>query len=216
MANDSPSGFQLAPTPTEPVSQWEYDAPLKATFTLAAARDGFHGWTARRMARNQTEIGAPAYLFFFEHHYRAEDALHLDAFHGSELPFGFGLSGSNGTLPKDWPKPPDDHNERMIPEVIMDYFTSFASSGQPVARGQAEWKSYGQGGAFLDIADKPQLLHNILPGTYELQGGVVSRRGVSGTQNWYINVGLASPAVPAVAAPHSRRSSDSAKIQRTV
>jgi len=182
---------------------------------LAAARDGFYGWTAQRLARKQTAIAVPAYLYYFEHHYPAEDALHLEAFHGSELPYEFGHIGSSSSLPKDWPKPPDDTEERMISQAIMDYFTSFARSGTPVANSEAEWKPYGEGGAFLDIRNKPQLLHNILPGTYELQEEVVSRRRASGTQNWYINVGLASPAVPPPASPASRHSANSPQLHQT-
>lgn len=175
---------------------------------LAAARDGFYGWSAQRLARKQTELGVPAYLYFFEHHYPAQDALHLEAFHGSELPYEFGHIGSPSSLPKAWPKPPDDAEERRISQAIMDYFTSFAFSGTPVANGEPDWKPYAEGSDFLDIRDKPRLLHNILPGTYELQEEVVSRRRAAGTQNWYINVGLASPVVPPPASPGLRHSAN--------
>ncbi|HUO35653.1 MAG TPA: carboxylesterase family protein [Candidatus Acidoferrum sp.] len=163
---------------------------------LAAARDAFYGWTAQRLVRKQTELGVLAYLYFFEHHYPAEDVLHLEAFHGSELPYEFGLIGSNGELPTEWPKPPDDADERMISQAVMDYFTSFARSGRPAATGESGWKPFADGGAFLDIRDQIHLSHNILPGSYELQEEVISRRRAAETQNWYINVGLASPVVP--------------------
>lgn len=182
---------------------------------LAAARDAFYGWTAQRLARKQTGLGVPAYLYFFEHHYPAEDALHLEAFHGSELPYEFGHVGLDSILPKDWPKPPNDAKEQKISQAIMDYFTSFARTGRPSAPGEADWKPFGEGGAFLDVGDTPELRHNILSGSYELQEEVISRRRAAGTQNWYINVGLASPVVPPPAEPSRRRSSHSVKRPTT-
>ncbi len=163
---------------------------------LAAARDAFYGWTAQRLAHMQTQLGAPAYIYFFEHRYPAEVALHLEAFHASELPYEFGLIGSNDRFPPNWPRPPDEPRERRLSEAIIGYFTSFARSGVPVARGEPTWKPFGEGDAFLDIRDEPSPSNNPLPGTYDLHEAVISRRRASGTQNWYINVGLASPVVP--------------------
>jgi para-nitrobenzyl esterase len=163
---------------------------------LAAARDAFYGWTAQRLARKQTQVGVPAYLYFFEHEYPAEVAMHLEAFHASELPFEFGHIGSNGSLPRNWPKPPDNAQERALSEAIMGYFSGFAASGKPVAQGEPTWKPYAEGQAFLDIRDKPQLSQDLLPGPYALHEEVISRRRASGTQYWYINIGLASPVVP--------------------
>jgi para-nitrobenzyl esterase len=161
---------------------------------LAAARDTFYGWSAQRLVRKQTQLGVPAYLYFFEHQYPAEVALHLEAFHGSELPYEFGLIGSDSRFPPKWPRPPDDPQERALSASIIDYFTSFARSGKPDAQ---SWQPYSADGAYLDIRDKPYPATNILPGAYDLQEAVIARRRAAGTQNWYINIGLASPVVPA-------------------
>jgi len=162
---------------------------------LASARDAFYGWSAQRLVRKQTQLGVPAYLYFFEHHYPAQDVLHLEAFHGSELPFEFGLIGSNRYSPY-WPKPPDDATERAISAAIMGYFTGFAHFGKPVAPGEPTWPPFGQDEAYLDIRDEPHPSRNLLPGAYALQEEVIARRRASGKQNWYINIGLASPVVP--------------------
>jgi para-nitrobenzyl esterase len=164
---------------------------------LAAARDGFYGWSAQRLVRKQTQLGAPAYLYFFEHQYPAQVALHLEAFHGSELPFEFGLIGADDRFPPHWPRPADDARERALSAAIMGYFTSFAAAGKPTARGAATWKPFAAGNAFLDVRDKPDASENPLPGTYDLHEEVISRRRAVGTQNWYINVGLNSQVVPA-------------------
>jgi para-nitrobenzyl esterase len=163
---------------------------------LAAARDAFYGWSAQRLARKQTQLGVPAYLYFFEHQYPAEVALHVEAFHASELPYEFGLIGSSTGWPQNWPKPPDDAQEHAISKAIIGYFTSFARSAKPTAPGEPLWKPFAAGKAFLDMGREPVLSSDPLPGAYDLQEEVIVRRRASGTQNWYINVGLASPVVP--------------------
>lgn len=168
---------------------------------LAAARDAFYGWSAVRLARAQTRIGVPAYLYFFNHQYPAETPDHLEAFHASELPYEFGDIGSNDKLPKYWPRPPDDAQERALSEAIMNYFTGFARTGHPVAQGEPAWKPYSDNLGYMNFRNKPEPSENLLPGMFALQEEVVARRRAAGTQNWYINVGLASPVVPPAPSP---------------
>jgi para-nitrobenzyl esterase len=160
---------------------------------LAAARDGFYGWSAERLARAQTRLGVPAYLYFFEHRYPAQTALRLESFHGSELPYVFGRIGAAANLPPAWPGPPDDAREHALSEVLMGYFTSFARAGAPVAPGAPAWGPYD---SYLHIRDGLSLSNDLLPGMFDLHEEIVSRRRAAGTQSWYINVGLASPVVP--------------------
>ena len=164
---------------------------------LAASRDGLYGWTAERIAKMQTKAGVPAYLYFFEHQYPAEAPLHLEAFHASELPFEWGHVGANDRLPKNWPRPPDDATQKAVSAAIMNYFTHFARDGKPSAPGEPGWQPYSAGEAYLDIRDEPELARNLLPGMYELHEEMVARRHASDKQNWYVNVGLASPVLPA-------------------
>lgn len=163
---------------------------------LEAARDAFYGWSATRLGRAQTRIGVPAYLYFFDHSYPAEIAQHLEAFHGSELPFEFGDVGLNDKLPKDWPKPPDNAQERKLSEAIMNYFTSFARNGHPISQGEPDWRPYGENLAYMAFHTQPEPSENLLPGMFAFHEEVIARRRNAGTQNWYINVGLASPVVP--------------------
>ena len=166
---------------------------------LAAARDAFYGWSAQRLVRKQTQVGAPGYLYFFEHRYPAQAPLHVEAFHGSELPFEFGQIGADGRLPQNWPKPPDDAREHALSDALMSYFTSFARTGKPSAQGAPAWKPHAEEGSYMSFRDEPHAATHLLPGTYDLHEAVFSRRRASGTQNWFINVGLASPIVPATA-----------------
>ena len=163
---------------------------------MAAARDAFYGWSAERLARAQTRLGSPAYLYFFAHRYPAQENLHLEAFHGSELPYEFGRIGAADGWPELWPRPPDEARERALSEAIMDYFTSFARDGVPVAAGAAAWLPYGEDRAFLEFRGEPRTAHHLLPGMFELHEQVIARRRAAGTQHWYLNVGLASPPVP--------------------
>ena len=163
---------------------------------LAAARDAFYGWSAERLARAQTTLGLPAYLYFFEHDYPEAVARHLEAFHGSELPYEFGLIGAAQRLPPNWPPPPDDARERALCEALMSYFTSFARDGTLTAPGNPQWQPYGERGAFLHVRDRAYSSSNLLPGRFALHEEVIARRRAAGNQNWYINVGLASPVVP--------------------
>ncbi len=165
---------------------------------LAAARDATCGWSAERLARAHSRLGVPAYLYFFSHHYPAEDAVHLKAFHASELPYEFGRIGAAEGWPELWPRPPDDARERTLSEAIMSYFTSFARDGVPVAPGETAWQPYHDDRAFLEFLDTPRPGNHLLAGAFELHEQVVSRRRAARTQHWGINIGLASPPVPCV------------------
>ena len=163
---------------------------------LAAARDAFFGWSAERLARSQTRLGQPAYLYFFAHQYALQRALHLEAFHGSELPYEFGRIGAPEGWPERWPRPPDDALEQALSDAIMSYFTSFARDGVPSASAAAAWLPYGATREYLDIRDTPSAARALMPGVFELHEAVIARRRAAGTQPWYVNIGPASPAVP--------------------
>jgi para-nitrobenzyl esterase len=173
-----------------------YPAEEVEESALAAARDGFYGWSAERLARAQTRLGVPAYLYFFAHRYAAQETLDLEAFHGSELPYEFGRIGARGGWPELWPRPPNDARERALSEAVMAYFTSFARSGAPRASEAPPWEPYGEGRAYLEFRDVPRPGRHLLPGMFELHEEIVARRRAAGTQHWYVNVGLASPPVP--------------------
>lgn len=71
---------------------------------MTTTRDAMYGWPAERLARTQRAAGAPAFLYLFDHGYPAADEAGFHAFHGAELPYVFGTSGS---LPAWWPAIPD-------------------------------------------------------------------------------------------------------------
>ncbi|GAA0302526.1 carboxylesterase family protein [Sphingomonas oligophenolica] len=161
---------------------------------LATTRDGLYGWTAERMARKQTAIGQPAYLYLFDHGYPAADSAGLHAFHASELPFVFGTF--DGTPPR-WPKVPDTAPERALSDAMLDYWASFARDGQPVAAAAPAWPAYGSAGAYMHFTDTPHPETGLMPGMYALNEAVMCRKKGTGKIAWNWNVGLASPKLPA-------------------
>ncbi len=162
---------------------------------VAAGRDGLYGWSAERLAVKQTALGQPAYLYLFDHGYPAEGAA-LKAFHGSEIPFMFGIVGAGGPLTKTWLAPPKDAMEAALSTAMVDYWTSFARTGSPVSDGNPAWKPFADGGAYMAFRDKPEASSDLMPGMYTLTEELIARRRAAGNQPWFANIGLATPKVP--------------------
>src|SRR6185312_10282443 len=122
-----------------------YPASSMQESILATTRDGLYGWTAVRLVRKQTALGLPSYLYLFDHGYPAADRAHLHGFHASELPYVFGTL--DGTPPL-WPKIPASPREVALSDAMIDYWTSFARSGTPLATNAPDWPAYGSAGAY--------------------------------------------------------------------
>ncbi|MBO9711454.1 carboxylesterase family protein [Sphingomonas sp.] len=197
----------LAPKP--PASAADYEAGIRQRYgdladdflklypaadykesIIATTRDALYGWTAQRMAIKQTEVGQPAYLYMWDHGYPAMDGAGLHAFHASELPYVFGTFGSIGP---NWPKMPDTPEEHGLSDAMLDYWTSFAATGTPVAAKAAAWPAYGTAGNFMHFTDVPRAETGLMPGMYKLNEAVMCRRRASGKVGWNWNVGLAAP-----------------------
>ena len=167
-----------------------YPASNMQESVYATARDALYGWTAERLARNQTALGQPAYLYFFDHGYPAEDAAGLHAFHASELPYMFGTVDRTPAL---WPPIPASATEARMSDAMLDYWSSFARTGEPKAKGQPDWPRYGVTAAYMDFADVPRPSKHLLPGMYELHEEAVRRRRATRDTPWNWNAGLYSP-----------------------
>ncbi len=157
---------------------------------LATTRDALYGWTAERLVRNQTTMGQPSFLYLFDHGYAAADSANLHAFHASELPYMF---GNPDRTPPRWPRVPEAASETALSDAMVDYWVSFARTGQPVAEGAAAWAAYGDTGAYMIFADAPRAGFGLMPGMYALHEQAMCRRRASGTLAWNWNVGLVSP-----------------------
>ncbi len=175
-----------------------YPASDLAGSVLAAPRDALYGWTSERMARAQTALGQPAWLYLFDHGYPAADEAGLHAFHAAEIPYVFGAFDK---LPPRWPAMPDTPEEQGLSEAIMAYWATFATSGAPAAPDQPEWPAYGQARAYMAFEDRPVARERVMPGMFELRETEVCRRRVAGGTPWTWAVGVAAAPVPPAAAP---------------
>jgi para-nitrobenzyl esterase len=160
---------------------------------LAITRDALYGWTAEKLVRSQTALGAHGFLYLFDHGYPAAEDAELHAFHAAEIPYVF---GNLDRTSRDWPKIPDTPAERAFSSAMLQYWTSFARSGFPRASHQPQWPAYGSKRAYMHFGDAPQVRTHLMPGMFELNDEVVCRRRKQGGQAWNWNVGIVSPVLP--------------------
>lgn len=165
--------------------------------TAATLRDAIYGWATERMVRQQTRAGLPSYLYLFDHCYPAAAERGLCAFHASELPYVFGLVGPDAVLPGNWPRP-EGEAEQAMSDAMLDYWVGFIRDGAPAGPDRPAWPPYGRDEAYMRFADQPMASTDLLPGMFEMQEELVSRRRRAG-QQWFLNVGVAAPVIPPAA-----------------
>ncbi len=163
---------------------------------LATTRDAMYGWTAERLTRSQTAIGAPAFLYLFDHGYPVADARGFHAFHGAEIPYVFGTAAST---PAWWPSMPKTPEEQRLSVAMLGYWTSFVRDGTPRVAGEDTWRPYGRDRAYMAFDAAPHLRVGP-PNGYDLQEAVVCRRRAQGDLAWHWNVGVVAPPLPSAAA----------------
>lgn len=169
-----------------------YPAETMAESMLATTRDALYGWTSERLAAKQTAVGAPSFLYYFDHGYPAADAGGYRAFHASEIPFVFGTTASTPPL---WPVIPQDARELRLSDAMLSYWAGFARDGAPRAQGEQDWRPYGLDRAYMAFEDAPGMRAGP-PNSYDINEAVVCRRRVQGGVAWHWNVGVISPPLP--------------------
>lgn len=165
------------------------DDPEQATFD--AFRDTVYGWAGEHLVRSQTDIGAPAYLYMFDHCYPAAEARGICGFHASELPFVFGQTGETAALTANWPAPVDER-DAALSTAMIDYWVSFAATGQPVSEDGPDWLPYAQDQSFMRFDGTPHLERDPVPGMYEFHRDWVARQRARNEQ-WFLQVGINAP-----------------------
>ncbi|MCS6622553.1 carboxylesterase family protein [Roseibacterium beibuensis] len=173
-----------------------YPSDSLAESVLAAPRDALYGWTAERMARRQTALGQPAFLYLFDHGYPAADEADLHAFHAAEIPYVF---GNLDRTPPRWPAIPETPLEQGLSDAMMGYWASFARDGVPTAPGQPDWPAYGQPRAYMAFEEGPMVRERLMPGMFELRETEVCRRRVAGGTPWNWAVGIVAAPLPPAA-----------------
>lgn len=171
-----------------------YPSSDMAESMLATTRDAMYGWTAERLTRNQTALGQPSYLYYFDHGYPAANEAGLHAFHAAEIPYVF---GNADRATQWWPSIPKTTEETRLSDAMLGYWASFARDGQPVAADQPQWRAYGEDRAYMAFDQAPRPGEHLMPGMFELVETVVCRRKAQGDLPWHWNVGVISPTLPA-------------------
>tara|TARA_R110002051_G_scaffold5639_3_gene28796 strand:+ start:780 stop:2411 length:1632 start_codon:yes stop_codon:yes gene_type:complete len=157
---------------------------------LATLRDGIYGWATERIVRKETEAGQQAFMYVFDYCYPSAREADLCAFHASELPFVFGALAPE-RLSVNWPVP-DGQQDREISNALLDYWTSFAATGQPESDHGPTWPAYGSAESYLDIGPELDVRNDPFPGMFELHEELVRERKAAG-EPWFLNIGLGAP-----------------------
>lgn len=171
-----------------------YPANDMAESALGVARDNIFGWATERLVKRVSEQGAPAYLYLFDYCYPAAKARDLCAFHASELPFVFGTL-SHELFPPNWPVPDREAAEELS-KLLLDYWVSFAATGQPTHQQGPVWPDYAKDEAYLHISETSQTSNNLYPGMYEFHEWHYEKQREVG-KGWFMNVGLSAPLMDA-------------------
>jgi para-nitrobenzyl esterase len=197
--------------PKAPDSQAAYEADVRSRFgaeastflavypgtdpradVMASMRDGFYGWAAQYLVRQQAAAGAPAYLYYFRHSTPAERERDLAAFHASELPYVFGQVGESAALGPNWPRPPLTAAESQLSEAMMSYWASFVRDGAPRASGAAPWPRYtAEQHGYLDIDEIPTASRDLEPAAFAFADALVADRRRHG-RGWRLDIGFSA------------------------
>jgi para-nitrobenzyl esterase len=169
-----------------------YPAKTISESMLATTRDALYGWTSERLVAKQTTLGAPSFLYYFDHGYPGADTAGFHAFHSAEIPFVF---GTTTLTPPHWPAVPQTANELRLSNAMQSYWASFARDGIPRAQDEQEWRPYDESRTYMTFKAAPQLRTGPLNG-YEIHETVVCRRRSQGGVPWHWNVGIIAPPLP--------------------
>lgn len=172
---ETPEAYEAALQSRYP-DKWEdivsvYPADDIRESSLAMLRDGVFGWASERFVKKMTEASQSAYFYVFDYCYPSAREAGLCAFHASEVPFVFGTLAAEN-LPDAWPKP-DGAADAALSATLIDYWTSFAATGQPQSANGPAWLPYGTAENYLYIGETPQAATDPYPGMYEVHEAVV-------------------------------------------
>jgi len=159
---------------------------------LATTRDALYGWTSERLVAKQAAIGAPSFLYYFDHGYPSADQAGFHAFHSAEIPFVFGTTAAT---PPHWPKVPQTAQEQRLSDAMLSYWATFARDGVPRAQGEEDWRPYDGARSYMAFDDAPRMRAGP-PSGYDIHEDVVCRRRAQGGVAWHWNVGIIAPALP--------------------
>lgn len=203
--------FDPGALPTPPSDAAGYEARARALYGPAAAdylkvypaadfaesnfagfRDAYFGWGTERLLQLHVRNGQPGWLYYFDHVYPSAAERGVGAFHSSDVPFVFANVGPNALAPKNWPAPPVGAEDADMAKAVMAYWTAFAATGQPDAKGQHAWPAFTTpDGGYLLLQDGRAIAAKaLLPGMFGVQEAQMTRLRAAGTAWTWANTGL--------------------------
>ena len=145
--------YALYPAGTQPEVKPALDNLITQMGFAASA-----SFTAASMAK----VNSPAYMYQFTRIPRDPRAQTLGAFHGLEIVYVFGNSDKVGSEAMD----PADLD---LSRAMMDYWTSFATSGDPNGQGVPEWPAYlGKTSLYQELGDSITTKSGLYQQSYDL------------------------------------------------
>lgn len=166
----------------------QYPADDRTAAVFNAYRDSEFGWRMQAWAESTARIGAPSYLYFFNHEppggsvVRGLPAAYgtasrrAGAYHASEIPYVFnnadwGVTGAVSPSPTD----------RQLADQMSDYWVAFARTGDPNGGGRPIWPKYAPSERrYMRFEDTPRPDRDLLPGMMELHMAIDDRRIAAG------------------------------------
>ena len=102
------------------------------------------------LARGVEAVGGTSWVYYFSRVRPGQPAREMGAYHGAELPYVFNTHDS-------WL--PTDTDDRALSHIMMDYWVSFARTGDPNTASQIEWNSFEDGGEHvLQLDVRPAMI----------------------------------------------------------
>ncbi len=135
-------------------------------------RDTAFGWHTWTWARLQSKTGkSRAFLYYFDHHpeYPADSPkAGFGSAHSDEMPLVFQQFGLPG-------RPQENASDRAMSEIITQYWTNFAKTGDPNGPGLPDWPAYSNA--------RPQAMHFLAETAHA--GPVVHEEGLRGLDAYF-------------------------------
>jgi len=196
--------------PPVPQSPMEYEAAIRERYgnlaqqflrlypsqdmeesILATTRDTMYGWSSRKLAEGQSNLGHDAFLYLWDHGYPEADIANMHAFHGSDVPFVFGNLDRTGPF---WPKVPLDAQQVATSELLCEYWSEFAKASDPTSPDGTKWLPFSAERPSQMRFDRGAIFETYpFAKEFEFHDAMILERRKAGNVMWNWNVGLLAP-----------------------